>query len=159
MTALLALIPLKDWIYCGIIAALLVGFGVYTHHERVIGADEALAPVAVLAQKATLQVAVGTANAAATEKDNGKNFTAAVAAPAPAPVGIVCRHEAAGSGQLPEAGPSVTAAAGQPAADSGGGPAFDPSGAILQRAHDADAQITYLQARVVELETQMEASP
>lgn len=38
MTALLALIPGKDWLYCGAIAALLVGFGVYTHHERSLGA-------------------------------------------------------------------------------------------------------------------------
>lgn len=38
MGALLALIPGKDWLYGGIIVALLVGFGWYTHRERSIGA-------------------------------------------------------------------------------------------------------------------------
>ncbi len=34
---LLALIPTKDWIYAGIILAMLGGFGWYTVHERDIG--------------------------------------------------------------------------------------------------------------------------
>src|ERR1700723_3265984 len=37
MPALLALVPVKDWIYAGIIASLLVAFGWYTLHERAIG--------------------------------------------------------------------------------------------------------------------------
>jgi hypothetical protein len=37
MSALLALIPLKDWIYGGIIVAILAGFGWYTVHERDLG--------------------------------------------------------------------------------------------------------------------------
>lgn len=156
MGALLAAIPLKDYVYGGIIAALLIAFGVYTHHERVVGANEALAPVAVLAQKAQVAVAVGTAVAADTEKDNGNAYKAAVAAPR-SDLGIVCRN--ASRGAVPQAAAGVAAAAGQPAADSGSGSAYDPSGAALQRAAEADAQIVYLQGRVHELEAQMEKSP
>jgi hypothetical protein len=35
----LSLIPIKDWIYVGIIAALLAGFAVFVHHERALGAQ------------------------------------------------------------------------------------------------------------------------
>ena len=38
MPAFLSLIPVKDWIYGGIIVAILAGFGWYTVHERNIGA-------------------------------------------------------------------------------------------------------------------------
>lgn len=158
MGALLALVPLKDWIYCGIIVALLAGFGVYTHHERVVGADEALAPVAVLAQKAQLQIAVGTVKAADTEKENGDQFNAASSAPVADVPHIVCR-QAAGSSDVSKASTGIAAAAYKPAVDSGSGPAFDPSGAILKRAAEADAQVTYLQQRVIELQTQMGSSP
>jgi len=34
---MLGLIPIKDWAYLGIILALVIGFGVFVHHERVIG--------------------------------------------------------------------------------------------------------------------------
>jgi hypothetical protein len=158
MSALLASIGLKDYCYAALIAALLGGFALYTHHERVIGADEALAPVAVLAQKAQLQVAVSTAVAQSTEKDNAQAYVAAVAAPGPAALGIVC-HSAAGSSEVPQADTGGTAATGQPTVDAGIALAYDPSGPALQLARDADAQITYLQARVHELETQMAASP
>ena len=40
--ALLKLVPLKDWLYCGAIAALLIGFGVFVHHERSVGAANEL---------------------------------------------------------------------------------------------------------------------
>lgn len=157
MAALLAGIGIKDYVYTALIALLIGGFAYYTHHERVIGANEALAPVAVLAQKAQVAVAVGTAIAAGTEKDNGNAYKAAVAAPRPAGLGIVCHGS--GSGAVPEAVAGSPAGAGQPAAVGGSGPAFDPSGAVLQRAAAADAQITYLQGRVKELESQMESSP
>jgi hypothetical protein len=159
MSALLAGIGLKDYVYAGLIAVLIAGFGVYTYHERTIGADEALAPVAVLAQKAQVVVAVGTAVATLTEKDNGNAYKAAVAAPVvPLAAGLVC-HSAAGSSDVPKAAAGGTAAAGQPAAVAGSAASFDPSGPALQLAHAADAQVTYLQARVRELEAQMESSP
>ena len=164
MGALLALVPLKDWVYCGAIVALLTGFGLYTHHERTIGANEALAPVAVIAHKAEIKVAVGTAVAQSTEKDNGSEYLQAVANPPPASVGIVC-HRDAGSSDVPQAGAVQPATVGEPAIDSSGGREsraagyYDPSGEVIERAIKADAQITYLQGRVKELETQMSNSP
>lgn len=157
MGAILAGIGVKDYVYAALILALIGSFALYTHHERVIGANEALAPVAVLAQKAQVAVSVGTAIAAGTEKDNGNAYKAAVAAPRPADLGIVCHGS--GSGAVPKTDTGSPAGTGQPAADRGVGPAFDPSGAVLQRAAAADAQITYLQGRVKELEAQMESSP
>lgn len=156
--SLLAGIGIKDYVYAGIIAAVVGAFAYYTHHERVIGADEALAPVAVLANKAKVEVAVGTAVAQSTETDNAKTYTAVIAAPAVPDLGIVCHYDT-GRSDVPEAAASAPAPAGEPTLDSGVGPAFDPSGAILQRARDADAQVTYLQGRVHELEAQMVASP
>ena len=158
MLALLKLIPLKDYLWAALVAGLLVWFNVHNHNERAAGAQEALAPVAVLAQKVKTEVAVGTAVAQTTESSNAQKYKAAVAAPAPRYLGIVC-HRDTGSSAVPEANPGVTTPAGIPADDSGGGPGYDPSPAALERAAQADAQITYLQGRVKELEAQMEASP
>lgn len=55
MLALLKLIPIKDWLYTGIIAALLIGFWYYTVHERELGAAREMA--ALQASSAKLQVA------------------------------------------------------------------------------------------------------
>lgn len=159
MGALLALIPIKDWIYGSIIVGLLAGFGIWIHKHDTKIVDEALAPVAVLAQKAQIQVAVGTAVAQSTETANAKSYDETVAAPAPADLGLVCHSEAASSGIVSQTGTGTEAAVGEQTADSGNGSAFDPSGAILQRAAEADAQIMYLQGRVTELENQMKASP
>lgn len=157
MGALLAGIGVKDYVYGALIASLLAGFGLYTWHERDVGKDEALAPVEVLAHKAELKVAVATAVAQSTEKDNAQAFNAAVAAPPPAALGIVCRD--ASSSDVPEAVGVVATRIGIPAVDGGSGPAFDPSGAILERARQVDAEVTYLQGRIHELETQMESAP
>lgn len=40
---MLSLIPFRDWCYLGAIVALLIGFGVYTKHERNIGAAHEVA--------------------------------------------------------------------------------------------------------------------
>lgn len=155
MPAFLAAIPLKDWIYCGAIVALLGGFALYTHHERAIGADEALAPVAVVAHKAEVQVAVATAVAQSTEKDNASTYAAAIAAaPAVPALGIVC-HDTRSS-EVPEAAASSAPGTDRSAPDSG---SYDPSGSVLTDAARADAQIAYLQGRVHELEAQMADSP
>lgn len=154
---LLAGIGIKDYVYAGIIAAIVGAFAYYTHHERVIGADEALAPVAVLAQKSELKVAVAAAVAQSTEKDNAQSYTATVSLlPVPV-VGLVC-HDT-GRSDVPPASAVAAADVGEPAAVVPSGPAFDPSGAILKLGADADAEITYLQARVHELESQMESAP
>jgi hypothetical protein len=40
---LLALVPVKDWLYGGVILAMLAGFGWYTVHERNLGAAHEVA--------------------------------------------------------------------------------------------------------------------
>ena len=156
MGALLAGIGIKDYVYAGLILALIASFGLYTHHERVVGANEALAPVAVLAHKAQVAVAVGTAVAVETEKDNAKDYDQRAAHIA-APIGIVCYNP--GSGAVPEADTLVAPGVGDLTADAGAGQHFDPSGAVLDNDGKAEAQIIYLQGRVAELKAQMENSP
>lgn len=159
MLALLKLIPLKDWVYGGIIAALLVGFGVYTHHERVIGETKEVAAVTKVADKAEAKVTAANVAAQTTETTNAKTYDQTVAAPPVLDLGVVCQRIHAGSDQVSQAGSVPTSGVGEQQADSTVGPSFDPSGAALTRGLDADAQITYLQGRVHELEKQMEDSP
>jgi hypothetical protein len=61
MPALLALIPFKDWCYLGCVAALLIGFGAYTHHERAIGEAKIVAVDAAVTKKILAQTAAQTA--------------------------------------------------------------------------------------------------
>lgn len=158
MLALLKLIPGKIYLYTGIVVAVLVWFHVHNVNERTAGADAALEPVKVLAQKAQVQVAAADATAQTTETDNAKTYTAAVAAPAPKPLGIVC-HRDTSSGDVPEAVAVTASRIGKPATDDSVGPDYDPSGAVLQRAQRAEAQVIYLQGRIHELEQQMVNSP
>lgn len=157
MPAFLASIGVRDYIYAGLIAALIGGFAYYTHHERVIGADEALAPVAVLAHKAEVQVAVAAAVATITEKDNAQAYTAAVSRPAPAALGIVCSNP--GRSPVSEADTIVAPGVGDLTADVPSSADYDPSGATLKLGATVDAQVTYLQGRIRELESQMESAP
>ena len=53
MLAFLRLVPLKDWLYAGIIAALLICFGLYTGHEREVGAARILEADTAALVKAT----------------------------------------------------------------------------------------------------------
>jgi hypothetical protein len=61
MGALLALIPFKDWVYGGIILSLLIGFGVYTVHERNLGAAHEVAALKASSDKLTKETAAQTA--------------------------------------------------------------------------------------------------
>lgn len=45
LLALFKLIPLKDYLYGALVSALLIAFGVYTHHERTVGAAHTIAAV------------------------------------------------------------------------------------------------------------------
>ena len=158
MLALLKLIPGKVYLYAALAAAVLAWYGVHNYNERAAGAATALEPVKVLAQKAQIQVAKADAVAQTTETDNAQKYTAAIAAPAPRNLGIVC-HNSADSDEVPEAVGVVATRIGVPAPDSGGGSSYDPSGPALERARQADAEITYLQGRIHELEQQMVNSP
>ena len=62
-------------------------------------------------------------------------------------------------GLVPATAAGAATAASQPSANGGSGLTFDPSGALLTRAREADAQITYLQARIRELEAEMKGAP
>lgn len=158
MLALLKLIPGKVYLYAGIAVAVLVWFNIHNANERKEGADNALAPVAVLAQKAQIQVAAADATAQTTETFDGKQYAEAISGPVPAPLGIVC-HRYTGSSDVPEAVGVVATRIGGPTVDSGSGLGYDPSGPALERAREADAEITYLQGRVHELEQQMVSAP
>ena len=158
MLALLKLIPGKVYLYAALAAAVLAWYGVHNYNERAAGAATALEPVKVLAQKAQIQVAKADAAAQTTETDNAQKYTTAIAAPAPKSTGIVC-HRDTGSSDVPEAVAVTATRIGSPAPDSGGGSSYDPSGPALERARQADAEITYLQGRIHELEQQMVNSP
>lgn len=155
--AFLKLIPLKDWLKIGAVAAVLGWFTYFVVHERHVAVDEALAPIKVLAQKAQQQVAIGTAVAQTTEESNGKSYDAAVARPAQHPLGIVCVNPSRSA--VPQADGVLTPGIGELPADLSAGQQFDPSGPVLDNDAHAEAQIIYLQGRIHELETQMEASP
>lgn len=159
MLALLKLIPFKDWVYGGIIAALLVGFGVYTHHERVIGATKEAGAVTKVAVKAEAKVTAANVAAQTTETTNAKTYDQTIAAPPVLDLSVVCQRTYASSDHVSQAGSVAASGAGEQSVEHPSGPAFDPSGPLLERARIADAQVTYLQGRVHELEKQMVNSP
>lgn len=150
---------IKGYLYAALAAALLVGFLWYRSHEQNIGVQKEATKVTAVATKAQAKVTAGAVIAQTTETENGQKFTAAIAAPAPKPLGIVCHNDSRDDDQVPEAVGVVATRIGVPASDSGSGPGYDPSGAALERAREADAEIAYLQGRVHELEQQMVNSP
>jgi hypothetical protein len=139
-TFLLKLIPSKDYIYCGVIAALLAGFGWYTYHERAVEHAKDLAAdrkqVAALIAKDKIIAD----NAQLDLIEVGQHEKIVLAAPPIPNAGLVCRS------------PSSTAVAASPsdavqsAGKSSPVPAgsFDPSGAILTLLSDSDAQVNAL---------------
>lgn len=159
----LALIPVKDWIYCGIIVVLMIGFGVFVHHERTVGAAKVIASdQKAVAAQVQRDVAVQTVAALATSTAQG-DYDHAITTPiaaAPVPVGL-CRPARGSS--------SVSNAAGK---DNGGissavsGTEDAGSTSELQRfadaavtiAHDADAQVIALQEIIAALRSEMENS-
>lgn len=159
MLALLKLIPFKDWIYGSIIVGLLIGFGWYTHHERQVGAAKLQAAVTQVASRAEAAVVAANTAAQTAETQSAKTYIKVVTAPAPRNIGLVCHRSGPGSGAVPEAHAVAGTGPGKPAADGGSAATFDPSGAALEVGAKADAQIAYLQARVHQLEAQMDHSP
>jgi hypothetical protein len=148
MFAFLGAIPIKDWIYGGLIVALLAGFGVYTIHERHEGAasieaaDARTAAVAAAKDKA-IEAAAQTAS-----NNIGTVYEKAVAIPAVADLGVSCvRNVAPAGSQLSKAAGSGPGAA-QAAPVVGSSVAFDPSGAALTVGRDDDALIAALQRQV-----------
>lgn len=163
MFAFLKLIPVKDWLYVGAVVFLLTWGGCELHRHDVKVAAKAQAVIIAadtrVADAATKQIAAGTATAQTTEIANAQKYNGTATQPVSG-VGIVCYHPGATAGRaVPKAGGVPAPGVGDGSPDGGVGPAYDPSGALLARARKADAQITYLQGRIHELETQMSNSP
>jgi hypothetical protein len=162
---LLSLIPIRDYLWGGLVVVLSIFIGVEWHrhnvHEQQLGQQVVLAQDALKAAQVQKKVAAGTAAATTTETSNAKTYEAKVAAPVQPAPSIVCKRTAsppAGS-IVPEAGAGVAPGTDQHPTVGGDGPAFDPTGPLLERAKLADAQIAYLQGRILELEKQMKDSP
>lgn len=144
--ALLRLVPLKDWIYGGIIVGLLVAFGCYTVHERHVGAAkiEAIDARAVKAQKAHNKEVE--TRAKTTIDSAAAQYKAAVAAPpARDAPHIVCVNPRRGGHVSGNAGdrPRVDAGTSVPEEST-----VDPGPALDTVGRDADAQVKALQAYV-----------
>ena len=149
MLALLKLIPLKDWAYAGIIAALLIGFGVFVHHERNIGEQKIETADAALAAK---QIELNTEkethaqDVINTATEVYKNTLAA--APAPDAPHVFVREcpAASSSGAVrPDASAGFGADANTHVPEESSvdiGPSLDTIG------RDADAQVIALQAYI-----------
>ena len=151
MPALLSLISPRVVFY-GILASLLLAFGIHYKH---LGTQ--VHQVKQVAAAAQTQVKAVYKTAETTETQSALIYKEIVRIPDVPDIGIVCRNTR--SGALPPTNAQPGAPVGEPTANSGVGPEYDPSGAALTRAAKADAQIAYLQRRVHELETQMNNSP
>ena len=152
MLALLKLIPFKDYLW----AALLLVVGCFALHYRSM--EHQIQQTAVVAKAAQADVKKVDAQAQTTETQNAIIYEKAVAIPAIADIGLSCVRHTSG-GQVPPAVAVQGASSGDHAADSEQGPPYDPSGSVLTRGAQADAEIAYLQARIAELEKQMNNAP
>lgn len=151
MPALLKLIPFRDYVYGAIIATLLVFVGICKHDHTVVK------EVKQVGATAAAVVKTDDATAEKTETQSALIYKQIIRIPDVPDIGLVCRH--ASSSPLPASSPVAGASTGDKPADGGSGPGYDPSGAALARGKAADAQITYLQRRVKELEDQMNKAP
>jgi hypothetical protein len=160
MGAIFALIPLKDWVYCGILVAVLAGGAWFIHHERVIGEQKIEAQdtaIAVAAQRHNSDVE---AIAAATQTSIGETYAKTVAVPVVSPITARLCHNAAGSGAVSKAA-SGSAGANGPTVLGGTNPGDleagpDIAGPLLTVGRDDDAKIIALQAEVSELRAEMQ---
>lgn len=153
MLALLKLIPLKDWLYGGVIVALLIGFGVFVHHERNVGATSVItADAAAVAKQVAHNTEIET-HAQQTVTQISETYAKAVAAPpaADAPHLWVRNNSLstcpagtnAGTPGSTDGGPVVSAAV--PSAGESAPDAFDFGPPLDKSFETADAQIIGLQ--------------
>ena len=151
MPALLALVPLKDWIYGGIIVALLAGFGWYTVHERHIGeakieaSDKKVADAQIVHNKEVEDVVATKLSAAI------KDYAALSPIPVPRSVPVLVCSTSGGSdvpsGESAVAG-SNGAGAGVPIGAGQSDAGFDPAPAVSVTGTDADKEIVHLQKKI-----------
>jgi hypothetical protein len=142
----LSLIPIKDWAYLGGIAALLIAFGVFTVHERHMGAAKIAAADAALveAQKVHTQEVENAASGKVAQAL--ADYKASELKPVVIPRSLshlVC--VAPRSGPVPGNGGSAPGSDGASHVPAESDVPFDPAPAILRDGSDADAQVKLLQ--------------
>ena len=150
----MTLTPKEILLIIVLIALTCGGIYLYRHGEQHIETQDA--KLAALAQA---KVATVETTAKDTESQSAIIYKQAVIIPAVGDIGDECVRKPSSSSVVPAASGGTGAATSQPSAVGGGGLTFDPSGAILTRAREADAQIVYLQARIRELEAEMNGAP
>lgn len=156
-------IPLKDYVYLGAIIVLLIAFGLFVHHERVIGeqkveAADAKAVAAQVQRDETIQAAAAVATAI-----NEGAYDHAITTPVAAVAPIQClRLSAQRLGTVPAAAPgdqsgntgALNGSANTPSAQT----LPDLATILVQIGHDADAQILALQGDLAALRSEMESA-
>jgi len=150
---------IKAYLVGAIVLILLLAFSWYTVHERHAGAAKVTAKVAKAVILAETKVSAGAAHAQIRETQNAIIYERAVSVPPVGDIGVVCQRTAPRTVSLPAADTGGEPYLGNGAVNSGIGPTYNPTGALLTRAHQADAQIAYLQGRIAELEKQMDDAP
>lgn len=138
-------LPLKDWLYGGAIIILLIAFGLYTSHERGVGADKVRAQDAKLDAAAVQHSLDVAALADKKTTTNGDNYVAAINAPIPDSPRVVCKRAVA-----PVVMPEAASRPGLPDAAANGAEAttVDIGAPIDTVGRDADAKIIALQNQV-----------
>jgi hypothetical protein len=149
------MITTKDWVYAGVIAALLAAFGVYTVHERHVGehkieAADARVVAAQIVHNTEVDHVVQTKVAAAVA-----DYESLAPIPVAAVVPVLVCH-ASGSGPVlqsrgaPSAGNGKRIAVPTPAATADAG--FNPAPAISADGSAADEEIEHLQKKITLLQ-------
>lgn len=154
MLALLALIPIKDWIYTGLIAVILA-VGGYEWHKHDVE-EQAKGAAAILAsdRKAAAEEAGIVAEDKLHEQEAIAQavaaFQATVALPPPPAPTLVCVDPARRSGNVPNNGGTSRASNGESAVPAESDVPFNPAPAVIADGRDADAQVKLLQAYIAE---------
>lgn len=148
---ILSLIPGRDWLYLGIIAACGVAFVVYTAHERNIGKAEIVAADrrAVAAQTVHENEVEVRANILVTKALI--DYKATVANPiAPNSIPqLVCRQSRSSSAVPSNGSASGESNGSSSVPEESNGPPYDPAPQVIDDGRDADAQITLLQSYIL----------
>lgn len=158
MLALINLIPLKDWLYTGIIVAMLIVLGVFTSHERNVGREQIEAADAKVAQAQSIHNTEVEARAKAITQADAIVYHHVLAAPPAVDAPHVWLHDDSScASPVPanvSAGPAIDAKADVPTTGASGdestvehardiGPSLDK---LLQ---DADSEVTALQEYIL----------
>lgn len=147
MLALLKLVPLKDWLYCALLVFVLICVGLYTHHERAVGAAKltAAAQRAVIAQKIETEKVIKNANLQIQAAALAAH--AAVAAPPIDSPHVWVQKCPANRPRTVPADSRPQSIVHAPAADTGSHP-IDVGPGLDTIGRDADAEIVYLQSYI-----------